>query len=164
MCKFAVNEEMLGKRVTGYMVFESKTGDFIGYTVKQIKDILAGGERVYGFILDEGGELALDTEGFKTSNLMVRSGINTLSPLNTTDCLVNLFYVVVGATKGKGGTVYEVVNSRYGRSTISENKLNTMLELEAIQGGAYLDSKGKLCICDGVRVDSPDNKSGEGVA
>lgn len=163
MCKFAVNEEMLGKRVTGYMVYESKTGDFIGYTVKQIKDILTNGEAVYGFILDEGGELALDTEGFKTSNLMVRSGINTLSPLNPTDCLVNLFYVVVGTVKSKGGTVYEVVNSRYGRTTIAEGKLKTLVELGAVQGGAYLDSKGKLCVCEGVRADTTAD-TGEGVA
>ncbi|MEG0839704.1 MAG: hypothetical protein RSF33_07885 [Hydrogenoanaerobacterium sp.] len=157
MCKFAMNREMLGNRVTGYMVYESKTMEFVGMTVKQIKDMLAGGEAVHGFILEESGELSFDTAGFKTDNMMCRSGINTLTPVNATDCVVNVFYIVTSVNRSKNSNTYEVVNSRYGRSTITESKLKTLMELGAVQGGVYLDNKNKLCTCEGVRVVEADS-------
>ena len=154
MCKYLVNEEMLGKRTTGYMVFNSGSKDFVGVTEKQIKDCLTAGEKVYGFILDESGNLAMDKDGWKTNNYMVRSGINTLRAVNDLDgSIVNIMYVVVGVKRVKGGdSVYEVINSRYGRVEMPESKVKILLELGAVQGGVYLDGKGKVVVCEGVEV------------
>ena len=35
-----------------------------------------------------------------------------------------------------------------------ESKVKMLLEFGCIQGGVYFDSKGKLMICEGVRVDN----------
>ena len=149
MCKALINREDLGKRTTGFIVYNGNSKEFIGLSEKQVKDCIANGEGVKGFILDEAGELALDRDGWKITNYMVRSGINTLRPLNEFDgSIVNVMYTAVGFDKSKG---YEVVNSRYARVWMDETKVKLFLELGAIQGGVYMDSK-KLCLCDGVKV------------
>ena len=149
MCKYLVNREDLGKRVTGYIVYNSGSKEFIGMTEKQVKDSVSSGEGIKGFVLDEGGNLALDNEGWKISNYMVRSGIGSLRPVNEFDGgIVNLMFVVVGFDKAKG---YEVVNSRYARVWVSEERVKLLLEMGAIQGGAYMNGK-KLALCDGVQV------------
>ncbi|MPM99566.1 hypothetical protein SDC9_146758 [bioreactor metagenome] len=152
MAKFIINCVMLGKRVTGYRVYVSETKEFIGLTEKQIKDMITGGDRVYGFVVDAEGGLQLDKGGFHTSNIMVETGINSLRPLELSGAAANVFYVVVGVYKSKGGSTYKVVNSRYGRSTITESKLNALLEIGCVSGGAYLDGKGKVAFSEGVEV------------
>lgn len=62
MCKYLVNSETLGNRLTGYMFYESKTKEFIGMTEKAILTALKNGEVLNGFKLN-GEELELDTEG-----------------------------------------------------------------------------------------------------
>jgi len=76
-----INREDLGKRVTGYMFYDADSKGFTGLTEKQIKDTLNKGERLYGLALDNEGNIIMDTEGFKTKNYMVRSGINSLAPI-----------------------------------------------------------------------------------
>jgi len=152
MCKFATNREDLGQRVTGYIIYNSLTKEFIGQTSKAVKDTLANGDRIYGFILGEDGEIALDKDGFHTTNMMVRSGINTLTPMNEFDSVANVFYIVVAQYKGKGETEYELVNSRYGRMTYPESKVKMLAEFGCIQGGVYIDGKGRLIVCDGVEI------------
>ena len=79
MCmRYMINREDLGKRVTGYMFYDADSKGFTGLTEKQIKDTLNKGERLYGLALDNEGNIIMDTEGFKTKNYMVRSGINSL--------------------------------------------------------------------------------------
>lgn len=155
MCmKYMINREDLGKRVTGYMFYDADSKGFTGMTEKAIKDTLNKGERLYGLVLDSEGNIAMDTEGFKTSNYMVRSGINNLAPAFDSDCPANMMYVVVGMRKVQGGeNVYEVISSRYARVEMPESKIKMLLEFGCIQGGVYLDGKGKLVTCEGVRVD-----------
>lgn len=141
--RYLINREDLGSRTTGYIVYCDKTKKFYGMTEKQIVSLLKTGEAVRGFVLANDETLQLDEQGFKTSNYMVRTGINSLRPLNENNTLSNIFYVVVGTETKNGKTLYEVVNSRYGRSTISEDKLKSFLEFGAIQGGACLD-KGMI--------------------
>lgn len=152
MSKYLINRVDLGKRVTGYKVYASETKEIIGLTEKQIKDMLGKGDRVYGFILDAECGLQLDKEGFHTSNIMVESGISTLRPAELTDSAANVLYVVVAVNKGKDDTTYEVVNSRYGRTTITESKLKALCEIGCVSGGVYTDRKGKLVIAEGVEV------------
>lgn len=155
MCmRYLVNREDLGRRVTGYMFYDADTKGFTGLTEKQIKDALNKGEKLYGLVLDSEGKITMDTETFKTKNYMVRTGINNLEPAVDTDMPANVMYVVVGMKKVQGGeNVYEVVNSRYARLEMLESRVKMLLEFGCIQGGVYLDSKNKLAVCEGVRVD-----------
>lgn len=154
MCmKYLVNREDLGKRTTGYVFYDADTKGFVGMTEKQIKASLSKGEKLYGLTLDSEGNITMDTENFKTSNYMVRSGINNLVPAVETDMPANMMYVVVGKKVQEGGeAVYEVVNSRYARLEMMESKVKMLLEFGCIQGGVYLEGK-KLKVCEGVRVD-----------
>lgn len=149
--KYLVNREDLGKRVIGYMVYNSCSKDFIGMTEKQVKDSIKNGVPVYGVILAEDGALQLDKEGFHTMNYMVKTGINTLTPAFDYNGMTNIFYIVVDSYKDdKNQTMYEVVNSRYGRTKVTEQKLKVLLEIGAIQGGVYLDKKNKLVLCNKI--------------
>lgn len=152
MAKYVINRMDLGKRITGYKVYVSESKDFLGLTEKQIKNQLAKGDRVYGFLLDSEGNLKLDNEGFHKGNLMIETGIGTLKPVMHAEAAINVFYVVVSAIKGKAGTTYEVISSRYGRSCITEDKLKVLMEIGCITGGVYLDNRGKVAICEGVEV------------
>jgi len=149
-----VNREDLGKRTVGFMFYDSQSKAFTGMTEKQIKDALSKGEKLWGLTLDSDGNIVMDSKNFKTNNYMIRSGINSLTPAVETDCPANMMYVVVGMKKVQGGeNVYEVVNSRYARLEMPESKVKMLLEFGCIQGGAFLDSKNKLVVCEGVRVD-----------
>lgn len=162
MCmKYLVNREDLGKRVTGYIFYDADSKGFSGLTEKQIKETLSKGERLYGLVLNEDGEITMDKNGFHTTNYMVRSGINNLSPVADSDCAANIFYVVVGVRKGAGETVYEVVNSRYARLEMAESKVKMLLEFGCIQGGVYMDN-GELVICEGVTVSEGTSKAPKG--
>lgn len=154
MCmRYMVNAEMLGKRVTGYIFYDADTKGFVGMTEKAIKASLTKGEKLYGLTLDGENNIVMDTEGFKTKNYMVRSGINSLAPAVESDCPANMMYVIVGMKKVKGGeNVYEVINSRYARLEMNESKVKMLAEFGCVQGGVYLE-KGKLITCEGVRVD-----------
>ena len=160
MCmRYLVNREDLGKRVTGYMFYDADSKGFTGMTEKQIKDTLGKGEKLFGLVLDSEGHIAMDVDGFKTSNYMVRSGINSLAPAVDSDMPANVMYVVVGMRKVQGGeNVYEVISSRYARTEMQESKVKMLLEFGCIQGGVYLDGKGKLLTCEGVRGE--DGKEG----
>lgn len=147
--KYLVNREDLGKRTIGYIVYNDNSKDFSGMTEKQVMESMKSGTPVYGFVLGKEGSLQLDSAGFHTSNYMVKTGINTLTPAFDHDGMANIFYVVVGShTDEKSQTLYEVVNSRYGRTEITEQKLKVLLEIGAIQGGVYLDHKNKLVLCN----------------
>lgn len=154
MCmRYMINREDLGKRVTGYMFYDADSKGFTGLTEKQIKDTLGKGEQLYGLALDTEGNIIMDAENFKTKNYMVRSGINSLAPAVDSDMPANMMYVVVGMKKVQGGeNVYEVISSRYARLDMQESKVKMLLEFGCIQGGVYLDGKGKLVTCEGVRV------------
>lgn len=154
MCmKYLVNREDLGRRVTGFIFYDADSKGFVGMTEKAIKASLTKGEKLYGLTLDSDNNIVMDTEGFKTRNYMVRSGINTLEPAVENDCMANIMYVVVGMKKEQGKeNIYEVVNSRYARVEMPESKVKMLLEFGCIQGGVYIN-KGKLVTCEGVRVE-----------
>lgn len=152
MSKYVITMETLGRRVTGYMLFDSESKGFVGMTEKQIKDALGKGEKLYGLVLDADGNIAMDKDGWHTTNMMVRSGINNLVPAVESDCPANLMYVVVGMRKVEGGeSVYEVVNSRYARLEMPECKVKMLCEFGAIQGGVYMEGED-MKVCDGVVV------------
>ena len=152
MGKYVINKVDLGKRTVGYEVYHSDTKEIIGLTEKQVKDMLGKGESVNGFILDTDGELQLDRDGFHTSNIMVKTGINRRKPLEPTNNAASVFYTLVAVHKGLNGITYEIINSRFARTQISESKLRALLELGCLTGGCYLDQDGNIIISDGVET------------
>ena len=162
MGKYAMTMEVLGKRVTGFMLFDSESKGFVGMTEKQIKEALRQGENLHGLVLDADGNIAMDRDNWHTSNMMVRSGINTLTPAFDSDCPANMMYVVVGMRKAENGeTVYEVVNSRYARLEMPEGKVKMLCEFGAIQGGVYMVGED-LKVCEGVVVQERTTETTEG--
>jgi hypothetical protein len=152
MAKFLINRVDFGKRIGGYKLFDSESKEIIGLTEKRVKYLLKAGIRVYGFIQDPEENLQLDKEKFHTNNIMIETGIGSLKPLKPSGVAVNVFFVLVSVNKGKEGTTYEVVNSRYGRTYINENHLKSLLKIGCVSGGVFLDSEEKLVLCEGVEV------------
>ena len=111
-------------------------------TEKQIKDALKGitTDEVYGLELSETGELVMDKKNFFTTNMMKKIHTNTLIPMVEEDCLANLFYIVIGTHKEKGNTMYDVISSRYERTSFTEEKVKTLLDMHIISAGAKLEN------------------------
>lgn len=152
MCmKYLVNREDLGKRVTGYIFYDADTKGFTGLTEKAVRDTLTKGDHLYGLTLGADGEITMDKDGWHTNNYMVRSGINSLSPVVESDCAANIFYVVVGIRRDLDEVMYEVINSRYARLEMTESKVKMLCEFGCVQGGVYLENE-ELKVCDGVKV------------
>lgn len=142
MCRKLVvtNEIFLGARPICYEAYSLPKGEVVELTEKQIKDVLKGltTDEVYGLALTESGELILDTENFFTTNMMKKVHTNTLIPMVEDDCLANLFYIVIGTHKEKGNTMYDVISSRYERTSFTEEKVKTLLDMHIISAGAKM--------------------------
>ena len=142
MCRklVVVNELSLGQRALGVEVLSLPKGEILEFTFKQLKDLIKSGkDEVYGLdISEETGELIPD-ENFFCTNWMVKSHINSLVPKFESEGLVNLFFLVIGTQKDKkGNTTYEVVSSRYERTTFTAEKIKTLLEMGIISAGVKL--------------------------
>lgn len=144
MCRKLVvtNQLALGNRILGVEAWVIPKGEVLEFTSKQLKDIIKQGiDEVYGLKISvETDELVFDTEEFFTTNMMVKSHINTLIPMIQDDCLANLFYIVVGTHKEKQEMMYDVVSSRYERTSFTAEKLKTLLDIKIISAGAKLEN------------------------
>ena len=142
MCRKLVvtNEIFLGARAICYEAYSLPKGEVVELTEKQIKDAIKGltTDEVYGLALSEVGELILDTENFFTRNMMKKVHTNTLVPMVEDDCLANLFYIVIGTHKEKGNTMFDVISSRYERTSFTEEKVKTLLDMHIISAGAKM--------------------------
>ncbi|CDF44411.1 unknown [Roseburia sp. CAG:100] len=156
MCRKLVvtNEIFLGARPICYEAYSLPKGEVVELTEKQIKDAIKGltTDEVYGLALSEAGELILDTENFFATNMMKKVHTNTLVPMVEDDCLANLFYIVIGTHKEKGNTMYDVISSRYERTSFTEEKVKTLLDMHIISAGAKFD-KEKIVV---VPLEKPE--------
>ena len=143
MCRklIVVNELYLGARQLGWEAYSLPKGEVVEFTDKQLRNlILTGKEEVYGLaISEETGELIPDTETFYCRNWMVKSHINSLIPKFENDSLVNLFYIVTGTHKEKGIQLYDVISSRYERTSFSEERIKALYEMGIISGGLKIE-------------------------
>lgn len=143
MCRklIVVNELYLGARQLGWEAYSLPKGEIVEFTDKQLRNlILTGKEEVYGLaISEETGELIPDTENFYCRNWMVKSHINSLIPKFENDSLVNLFYIVTGTHKEKGIQLYDVISSRYERTSFSEERIKALYEMGIISGGLKVE-------------------------
>ena len=144
MCKIVVNQvNQFSCRIQGYELFETKTGEIIGMTEKDIVKAINAGETILGLTLDSENKVVLDNENFFQNNIMVKTTLTSMHPLNE-DCPVNILYTVIGLN----GDKYILLNSRFGRSEVTKNKLSAMLEIGLIQGGARLQENGEIEIAE----------------
>lgn len=159
MCRKLVvtNEIFLGARAICYEAYSLPKGEVVELTEKQIKDALKGltTDEVYGLALSETGELILDTENFFTTNMMKKIHTNTLVPMVEDDCLANLFYIVIGTHKEKGNTMYDVISSRYERTSFTEEKVRTLLDMHIISAGAKMQD-GKVVVAPLEKPKAPE--------
>lgn len=143
MCRklIVVNELYLGARQLGWEAYSLPKGEIVEFTDKQLRNLLlTGKEEVYGLaISEETGELIPDTETFYCRNWMVKSHINSLIPKFENDSLVNLFYIVTGTHKEKGTQLYDVISSRYERTSFSEERIKALYEMGIISGGLKIE-------------------------
>ena len=159
MCRKLVvtNEIFLGTRAICYEAYSLPKGEVVELTEKQIKDTLKGftTDRVYGLRLSEAGELELDTDDFFTTNMMKKIHTNTLVPMVEDACLANLFYIVIGTHKEKGNTMYDVISSRYERTSFTEEKVKTLLDMHIISAGAKMQD-GKVVVAPLEKQKAPE--------
>lgn len=159
MCRKLVvtNEIFLGARAICYEAYSLPKGEVVELIEKQIKDALKGltTDEVYGLRLSEAGELELDTDGFFTTNMMKKIHTNTLVPMVEDDCLANLFYIVIGTHKDKGNTMYDVISSRYERTSFTEEKVKTLLDMHIISAGAKMQD-GKVVVAPLEKPKAPE--------
>ncbi len=144
MCKIVVNQvNQFSCRIQGYELFETKTGEIIGMTEKDIVKAINADETILGLTLDSENKVVLDSESFFQNNIMVKTTLTSMHPLNE-DCPVNILYAVIGLN----GDKYILLNSRFGHSEVTKNKLSAMLEIGLIQGGARLQENGEIEIVE----------------
>ena len=68
-----------------------------------------------------------------------------LVPLVEDECMVNLFYIVIGTHEENKVMMYDVISSRFERTAFTEEKVKTLLEMGVISGGAKLQD-GKIVV------------------
>lgn len=150
MCRKLVvtNQIYLGTRAICYEGYSLPKGEVVELTEKQIKDALKGltTDEVYGLALSDAGELVLD-DAFFATNMMKKIHTNTLVPLIENACLANLFYIVIGTHKEKGNTMYDVISSRYERTSFTAEKVKTLLDMQIISAGAKMQN-GEIVVAN----------------
>lgn len=143
MCRKLVvmNKLSLGTRELGWEAFSLPKGEVLEFTSVQLRNLIKQGkDEVYGLKLAKNNfDLEFDKETFFTTNMMNKVHINSLTPIVEDECMVNLFYVVIGTHTEKGVTMYDVISSRYERTCFTAEKVKTLLELHIISGGAKLE-------------------------
>ena len=145
MCKIIINQvKQFGCRIQGYEVLDTLKGEILGMTETDIKKSIEKGELILGLKMNhDAEELVLDEEGFCQTDIMVKTTLKSMKPLNNEEAAVNVFFTLIGVKDSKDGR-YELMNSRFGRSEVSIDKLMTLLEMGLIQGGCKLDGNGNL--------------------
>ena len=160
MCRKLVvtNQIYLGTRAICFEAYSLPKGEVVELTEKQIKDALKGltTDEVYGLALSDAGELLLD-DAFFATNMMKKIHTNTLVPLIENDCLANLFYIVIGTHKEKGNTMYDVISSRYERTSFTAEKVKTLLDMQIISAGAKMQN-GEIVVANMEKVKPVETK------
>lgn len=162
MCRKLVvtNKLGLGTRELGWEAFSLPKGEVLEFTSKQLRDIIKGSkDEVYGLKLAGNGTDLVFDESFFTTNMMYKVHIGSLTPMVEDECMVNLFYIVIGTHKENGNIMYDVVSSRFERTSFNAEKVKTLLEMKVITGGAKLEH-GEIVVAPLEKV-HPETKPAE---
>lgn len=150
-----INKLYLGNRELGYELYDLTRGEVIEMTAGQIKQAIKGGKNILGVKVSSENELIPDSEGYYMRNLMKKVHINKLEPLYECESsIANMFYYVTGTVIRNGVKVYKVVNSRFGREEITEEKLKALYELGVVAGGVKVE-QGKVTVSEYIEHEEP---------
>ena len=138
MCKMlvVVNQLKLGNRILGYEAWSGK--EIVEFTEKQLKDIIKEGKQKVCGLKVENEMLALDKEGFFTTDMTVHTHIGSWKPMGD-ESMANNLYVCIGKTEENGATVYNCISSRFEQAKFSESDMRAFLKIGIVSGGAKLD-------------------------
>lgn len=154
MCKVVINRvNQFNCRINGYEVYETSTGEVFGMTEKDITKVIKKGQKILGIELDAEGQVELDEKGFYQSNIMEKKTLTKMEPVKG-DTPVNILYALIGVKNDK----YILVNSRFGKSEVSKEKLLAYLEIGLVQGGCKLE-KGELKVAEVFNTSAPVAKT-----
>ena len=124
-----------------------------------LKNDLKQGKKVLGIILTAEGNLELDDKYFM-QDVMEHRHAGSWKPKYKTENMINKYFYVIGITEKNGSTLYDCINSKYGRCQMDENKLRVYYEMGAIAGGVKIEGE-KIIISDLIK---PVDKKTEQVA
>lgn len=152
MCKLVViNKLYLGNRELGYELMDLSKLEVVEMTAGQIKSALKAGKEILGVKVSVGNELVLDKENFYMSNIMKKVHINKLEPLYEAESsLANIFFYVVGVGVKDGKKYFNVVNSRFGRTKMTEEMIKAYYTIGVIAGGVKLEDD-KIIVSDLIK-------------
>jgi len=141
MCKVKVviRREMLGAREQSWSCWTGKESGVKELKASEIKREIRNGNRVYGLKIGEDGELALDKEGFFTSNVVEhRQSDNFKLMIEDDQSMGNVALVCVGKHRDGDETVYECINNRFGMEEISKEDMRVYIRLGIVCSGAKM--------------------------
>lgn len=142
MCKMrvVVLNEMLGNRETGWSLFDGN--GILELTSKQIKDLIAAGNKVCGLTIGEKEDLVMDEKGFFTTNMMEHRHCGNYKPVKDEGCMATVFYICIGSHEEKGeGLVYDCITTKFARESLCESDMKAYLKLGIVTGGAKLEGE-----------------------
>ena len=162
MCKLVViNKLFLGNRELGYELMDLSKLEVVEMTAGQIKSALKAGKEILGVKVSAGNELVLDKENYYMSNIMKKVHINKLEPLyDTESSLANIFFYVVGVCDKDGKRYYNVINSRFGRTKMTEELVRAYIPIGVIAGGVKIEGE-KIIVSELIK---PADKKPKSVA
>ncbi len=140
MCKLLVlNKLCLGNRELGYELIDLNKLEVVEMTAGQIKSALKAGKEILGVKVSAGNELELDKEKYFMTNIMRKVHINKLEPVyESENTLANIFFYVVGVSVKDGKQYFNVVNSRFGRTKMTEEMIKAYYPIGVIAGGVQV--------------------------
>lgn len=152
MCKLVViNKLFLGNRELGYELMDIGKTEVVEMTASQIKTSLRAGKNILGVKISAGNELVLDKEKYFMSNMMKKVHINKLEPLYEAESsLANIFFYVVGTGVENGKQYFDVVNSRFGRTRMTEEMIKAYYPIGVVAGGVKIEND-KIIVSDLIK-------------
>lgn len=153
MCnrRFAVNQLVLGSRVLGYELWDGR--QVCEMTAAQILKDLKDGKEIIGLCLDASGEkLVLDSEKAFYTNMMVHRHIGQYVPIEDSDTVVAVFFIVTGLYEKDGRQVYQTVSSRFERKDMTAEQLLAYYDMGAVCGGCRV-TDGKIMLAGFIKKD-----------
>lgn len=155
MAKVVVLRTMLGEREIGWELWNKDKGEVVEMTSNEIKKALSKGDPIYGLTAGENGELVLDNKNFFMTNLFEHRHVNNYRPM-VDDTVANVAYIVLG----KVDNGYDVISTKWQRTTVTEDTLRVYISMGLVFGGAKLEDD-KVVLPDLERKTPKEEKKTE---
>lgn len=151
MCYIITENIMLGNRsICWGGILLDGSFEVVEKTDGALKNDLKQGKKVLGIKLTADGNLELDKEKYFMQDVMEHRHAGSWKPKYKTENMINKYFYVVGVTEKNGSTLYNCINSKFGRCQMDENKLKVYYEMGAIAGGVKLEDD-KIIVSDLIK-------------